>query len=54
MGISRQTFGNIIGRARHKVASALLGGQALKINQPGQEADADGAPGSCCQTCGKA
>lgn len=31
MGVSRQTFGNIIARARHKIASALLGGKALRI-----------------------
>ena len=31
MGVSRQTFGNIIARARQKVASALLGGKALRI-----------------------
>jgi len=31
MGVSRQTFGNIIARAHKKVASALLGGKALRI-----------------------
>ena len=31
MGVSRQTFGNIIARAHQKVASALLGGKALRI-----------------------
>lgn len=32
MNISRQTFANIVARARHKVAQALIHGQALKIN----------------------
>lgn len=31
MGVSRQTFGNIIARAHKKVAAAILGGKALKI-----------------------
>lgn len=31
MDVSRQTFGNIIASARHKVARALVDGQALKI-----------------------
>lgn len=31
MGISRQTFANIVARARHKVAEALIHGKALKI-----------------------
>ena len=31
MGVSRQTFGNIIARAHKKVATALLGGKALRI-----------------------
>lgn len=33
MGISRQTFGNIITRARNKVASAIINGKALKITK---------------------
>lgn len=32
MGISRQTFANIVTRARYKVADALTHGKALKIN----------------------
>jgi len=32
MGISRQTFANIVERARHKVADALIHGKALKIS----------------------
>lgn len=31
MGVSRQTFGNIIARAHRKVAEALLDGKALRI-----------------------
>lgn len=31
MGVSRQTFGNIIARAHKKVALALLQGKALRI-----------------------
>lgn len=31
MGVSRQTFGNIIVRAHKKVAEAILGGKALRI-----------------------
>ena len=36
MGISRQTFGNIIARAHKKVATALLGGKALRIASAGE------------------
>ncbi len=32
MGVSRPTFGRIIGSARHKVAEALVKGMALKID----------------------
>jgi predicted DNA-binding protein (UPF0251 family) len=31
MGISRQTFGNIVNSAHKKIADALLNGRALKI-----------------------
>ena len=31
MGISRQTFGKIVAQARKKVASALIGGKALRL-----------------------
>lgn len=31
MNVSRQTFGNIVKKARHKIADALTGGKALKI-----------------------
>jgi hypothetical protein len=33
MGVSRQTFGRILGRARTKVADALINGKALKIER---------------------
>ncbi len=36
MGVSRQTFGNIIARAHKKVAAALLGGKALRIATAGK------------------
>lgn len=32
MGISRQTFGNIINRAHRKIAEALIHSKALKID----------------------
>lgn len=31
MGVSRQTFGNIIARAHKKIATALLHGKALRV-----------------------
>ena len=31
MGVSRQTFGVIVARARRKVADALTGGKAIRI-----------------------
>jgi predicted DNA-binding protein (UPF0251 family) len=34
MGVSRQTFANIVGRARGKVADAIIHGKALRIAQP--------------------
>ena len=34
MGVSRATFGNIIKRARGKIARALIKGYALRINCP--------------------
>ena len=37
MGISRQTFANIVTRARHKVADALIHGKALKISRDAGE-----------------
>jgi len=34
MGVSRQTFGNIIKNARQKVADALINGKAIRLNPP--------------------
>lgn len=34
MGVSRQTFGNIISKAHAKIAQALIRGKALRINCP--------------------
>ena len=33
MRISRQTFGKIVAQARRKVASALIGGKALRLGE---------------------
>lgn len=33
MGVSRQTFGNIVKRARAKVAQSLVNGQALMLSR---------------------
>jgi predicted DNA-binding protein (UPF0251 family) len=35
MGVSRQTFGRIVERARRKVAQALADGKALRIERGG-------------------
>lgn len=35
MGVARQTFGKIIAKAHKKVATALLGGKALRIAHEG-------------------
>lgn len=34
MGVSRQTFGNILKRARKKTADALIGGKAIRLHPP--------------------
>ena len=46
MGVSRQTFGNILKRARGKVADALVGGKAIRLETavPG---------GMWCRQCGR-
>lgn len=36
MGVSRQTFGNIVKRARAKVAQSLVQGHALMLNRDHQ------------------
>jgi len=33
MGVSRQTFGNILASARRKLADAVVNGKALKISK---------------------
>ena len=49
MGVSRQTFGNIIKSARKKVADAIINGKALKIISHGfSYSDAI----RCCRHCG--
>ena len=42
MGVSRQTFGRILAQARKKVACALIGGKALRIDAPGNLHDRRG------------
>lgn len=37
MGVARQTFGKIIAQAHKKVATALLGGKALRIAHEGMD-----------------
>jgi predicted DNA-binding protein (UPF0251 family) len=34
MGVSRQTFGNILKRARKKIVDALIGGKAIRMYPP--------------------
>ncbi len=49
MGVSRQTFGNIVKTARKKVADAIINGKALKIISHGfSYSDAI----RCCRNCG--
>ena len=43
MGVSRQTFGRILAQARKKVACALIGGKALRIDAPSKLRDRRGA-----------
>ncbi|MDD3178818.1 MAG: DUF134 domain-containing protein [Opitutaceae bacterium] len=46
MGVSRQTFDRIVGRARRKIAAALVHGHALRILRPaGSRAAAGDNPG---------
>ncbi|MCK4982739.1 MAG: DUF134 domain-containing protein [Victivallaceae bacterium] len=49
MGVSRQTFGNIIKSARKKVADAIINGKALKIISRGLSYS-DSI--RCCRNCG--
>ena len=50
MNVSRQTFGNIIEKARKKLADAIVNGKALKI-EGGVYACSGKAPGlkKCCR-----
>ena len=49
MGVSRQTFGNIIARAHKKVASAILGGKALRIATGGEGIERLGETGETAE-----
>lgn len=48
MGVSRQTFANIVERARRKVADAIIHGKALKIAL-GKEASTPPDSQPCCK-----
>ena len=48
MGVSRQTFANIVERARRKVADAIIHGKALKIAL-GTQAPPSLNPQPCCK-----
>ncbi len=52
MGVSRQTFGNIVKSARKKVASALVNGSALKI-EGGPSRPDTGFDDSCARGYGR-
>ena len=49
MGVSRQTFANIVGRARKKVADALIHGKALRIAQAEESTIPVLNTQSCCK-----
>ena len=49
MGVSRPTFGRIVGNARQKVACALVGGKALLIEGGAVEMTAPGRCARCQQ-----
>jgi predicted DNA-binding protein (UPF0251 family) len=51
MGVSRQTFGRILGRARRKLAQALVLGQALRIDAEGIEEAARPRCPYCSHPC---
>jgi predicted DNA-binding protein (UPF0251 family) len=50
MGVSRQTFGRVLGSARRKVAQALVLGQALRIDADGETAARPRCP-YCSHPC---
>ena len=48
MGVSRQTFGNIINSARKKIADAMVNGKAIKIEGgPVIKSDKPNSSGNC-------
>jgi hypothetical protein len=49
MGVSRQTFGNILTRAHQKVADSIVNGKAIKIE--GGVYQMDGMRIFCCRDC---
>lgn len=51
MGVSRQTFGNIIKSAHAKLAEALIDGKAIRIE--GGPVDFENAAGRTCRRRGK-
>jgi len=51
MGVSRQTFGRILGRARRKLAQALVLGHALRIDAQGIEEAARSRCPYCSHPC---
>ena len=51
MGISRQTFGRVLGTARRKVAQALVLGHALRIEGAGPNGEARPRCPYCSHTC---
>lgn len=52
MGVSRQTFGNILKRARAKTAKFLIEGSALSIDASGVKFSEDSSY-AFCEHCGK-
>jgi len=46
MGVSRQTFGNIVKRARQKIADALINGKAIRLSSVQ-------SPELVCPNCGR-
>lgn len=53
MGISRQTFGNIITIARQKIAGAIVNGRPITIDTPEFGCHRDGGVCSKCAKSGK-
>ncbi|ELR65348.1 hypothetical protein C942_01135 [Photobacterium marinum] len=51
LGVSRQTLGNIVASARHKVAQALVKGMALELKPVSQQSMTAGAGTECTPAC---